>query len=337
MRQPVRLLQFLVAAAGLVFAAARCHEPTTAGNAARATTITAPEILRWVERLADDSMRGRATPSRELDKAAATIAAYFRGLGLTGAFGGDNYIQRFPVPPGTTGADSAPNVAALLRGSDGQLNREYVVVVAHVDHKGVGTPLGLDSIYNGADDNASGTAGVLEIAQAFASNAPHPRRSVLFLVVSGEEEGYWGSQWYVDHPSVPLADIVAVVNLDMISRNAPDSAQVGGLGRSTLSDVVLQTNAAHPEEGLSLTSGPTFGSDQVPFFSAADAPFLFFFAGLHADYHTPADEVGRIDPDKAARVARLAYYTALAVANADTRPSWFPGGMPSAPLRAAKP
>lgn len=321
----------IAATAALALASARCHESTTAPpGAARATTITAAEMQRWVDRLADDSMRGRGTPSAALDRAAATIAAYFRNINLQPAFPGSSFLARFPVPPVAGSADSAPNVGATLRGSNPNRADEYVVVIAHLDGKGVGSQVGMDSIYNGADDNASGTAGVLELAEAFAGMSPHPGRSLLFLVVSGEEEGYWGSQWYVDHPTVPLANIVAVVNLDMISRNSPDSAQVGGLGRSTLGDVVLQTNAAHPEEGLVLSSGPTFGSDQVPFFSTAGAPFLFFFAGLHGDYHTPRDESDRIDADKAARVARLAFHTVLAVANADARPLWLPGGRPSA-------
>jgi len=335
MRQPHILIRLFLAG-GLVLAAARCHEPTSAGNAGLSATITGTGILRWVERLAADSMRGRGTPSPQLDAAAATIAAYFQGLGLSGAFGPDAYVQRYPVPPGSGGADAAPNVAAVLTGSDNRLAGEYVVVVAHGDHKGIGAPVGLDSIYNGADDNASGTAGVLELARAFAATAPHPMRSVLFLVVSGEEEGYWGSQYFVAHAPVPIANVVAVITLDMISRSSPDSLQVGGRDRSSLGDVLANTLRLHPETGFAVTTGPTYGSDQVPFFGAG-VPFLMFFAGLHADYHTPKDEADRIDPEKAARVARLAFEVAITVANTPARPARYAGGRPAAPGQAGAP
>jgi hypothetical protein len=129
----------------------------------------------------------------------------------------------------------APNVVAVLRGSDPVLRSEYVVLSAHMDHVGVGTPVNGDSIYNGADDDASGTAALVEIAEAMASLPVRPRRSVIFLNVSGEEKGLLGSRWYSDHPTVPLQQIVANVNIDMISRNSPDTVVVIGKDYSTRS------------------------------------------------------------------------------------------------------
>lgn len=321
LRVPLRL----AAMAALAVAVARCHEPTGPSNEARAATITAADIGRWVALLAADSMRGRETPSAEIEQAASTIGVYFESLGLQPAFAGGSYLQHYGTPAwGTVPAGLAPNAAAVLEGSDARLRDEYVVVIAHMDGKGVRTPVGGDSIYNGADDNASGTAAVLEMAEAFAGAEPRPRRSLLFLTVSGEEHGFWGTLAYLSAPTVPVANIVAVLNFDMISRNNPDSVFASGMDGSTLGDRLLGIAAAHPDERLHLVPGPTGGSDHVPFWQRG-IPFVMFFAGLHPDYHTPLDEPGRIDADKAARVTRMAFYLALAVADADGRPQWKPG------------
>ena len=315
----------LAATAALAVAVARCHEPTAPANEARASTITAADIGRWVALLAADSMRGRETPSAEIEQAASTIGAYFESLGLQPAFPGGSYIQHYGTPAwGAVPAGLAPNAAAVLEGSDPRLRDEYVVVIAHMDGKGVRTPVGGDSIYNGADDNASGTAAVLEMAEAFAGAEPRPRRSLLFLAVSGEEHGFWGTLAYLSAPTVPVANIVAVLNFDMISRNNPDSVFASGMDGSTLGDRLLDIAAAHGEERLHLVPGPTGGSDHVPFWQRG-IPFVMFFAGLHPDYHTPFGEPSRIDADKAARVTPMAFYLALAVADGDGRPQWKPG------------
>jgi hypothetical protein len=327
----------LAFAAFLACSATGCHEPTSPGNAARASTITAADIQGWVTRLADDSTRGRDTPSPELDEAATVIAAYFARLGLVPAFPESSYIARYPTPPGGSGPDSAPNVGGILLGSDPALVSEYVVLIAHLDHLGVGPPAGTDSVYNGADDNASGTAGVLELAEAFVGTNPRPRRSLIFLLVTGEEDGYWGSQWYVDHPPVPLGSIVGVLTLDMISRNGADSIQVGGLDLSTMGLRVSEVLHGHPELGFrTVLPGPQGGSDFVPFWTHG-IPWVFLFTGLHPDYHTPRDEPDRIDADKAARVTRLAFHTTLLVANTSARPQWLsslapPAGAGTPPL-----
>jgi len=306
-------------------ATAACHEPTGVGNVGRAETITATHVAQWVDRLAADSMLGRETPSAGTESAATTIGAYFLSLGLQPAFPSASYTMRYATPAwGTTPAGTAPNAGAVLEGSDPALKDQYVVVIAHMDGKGVRTPVNGDSIYNGADDNASGTAAVLELAEEFAGTDPHPRRSVLFLVVSGEEHGFWGTYAYLASPTVPTASIVAVLNFDMISRNSPDSIFGSGMDGSTLGDRLMEVVAAHPEEHLQFTPGPTGGSDHVPFWERG-VPFLMFFGGLHPDYHTPLDEAGRIDADKAARVTRMAFYLALRIAGDDARPQWKPG------------
>jgi hypothetical protein len=227
---------------------------------------------------------------------------------------------------------TAPNVVAILPGSDPALRDEYVVVSAHMDHVGVGRPVNGDSIYNGADDDASGTAGILEVAQAMASLPTPPRRSVVFLHVSGEEKGLIGSRWFSEHPTIPLGKIVADINVDMIGRNSPDSVVVIGKTYTTLGAEVNAIRAAHPELHLEAADDiwPQerffFRSDHYNF-ARKEIPAIFFFSGTHADYHQPGDEVQKIDTDKAARTARLVFYLANDVANASQRPQWVPAGL----------
>ncbi|HUH13692.1 MAG TPA: M20/M25/M40 family metallo-hydrolase [Longimicrobiales bacterium] len=237
------------------------------------------------------------------------------------------------APSAVLEATSAPNVAALLRGSDPALRDSYVIFSAHMDHVGVGRPdASGDSIYNGADDNASGTAAILEIAEAFAALPSPPARSVVFLMVSGEEKGLLGSAWYADHPTVPLERIVANVNIDMIGRNAPDSIVVIGQDYSSLGPLVQAVNAARPELGLTVSQDlwPEerffFRSDHFNF-ARKEIPALFFFSGVHEDYHRPSDHVEKIDADKAARVARLIFHTAHAMAMDPAAPAWTPEGL----------
>jgi hypothetical protein len=225
-----------------------------------------------------------------------------------------------------------PNVVAVLRGSDPVLRDEYVVLSAHMDHVGVGQAVNGDSIYNGADDNASGTVGLMEIARAMSTLPERPRRSVIFLLVSGEEKGLLGSRWYADNPTVPQQQIVANINVDMIGRNSPDSIVVIGKGFSSLGAVVDAVGSRHPELGLVVADDlwPEenffFRSDHFNF-ARKEIPAIFFFAGVHEDYHRPSDEVEKINTEKAARVARLIYHTALQIANSDERPTWIPAGL----------
>jgi hypothetical protein len=227
---------------------------------------------------------------------------------------------------------TAPNVIAIIPGSDPALRDEYVVVSAHMDHVGVGRPVNGDSIYNGADDDASGTAGILEVAQAIAALPTRPRRSVAFVHVSGEEKGLLGSRWFSEHPTIPLARIVADINVDMIGRNSPDSVVVIGKTYSTMGAQVNAIRAAHPELHLAAADdiwpeeGFFFRSDHYNF-ARKEVPAIFFFSGTHPDYHKPSDEVEKIDTDKAARVARLVFYLACDVANSAERPRWDPKGL----------
>ncbi len=223
----------------------------------------------------------------------------------------------------------APNVVGILPGSDPALAEEYVVFSAHMDHVGVGTPVDGDAIYNGADDDASGTAGVLELAEAFSRLTSRPRRSLIFLAVSGEERGLWGSDHFVANPPVPLEQIVANINMDMIGRNWPDTIAAIGLEHSDLGDRARRVSAAHPELDMAIVDDqwPEEGyytrSDHYNF-ARRGVPILFFFSGPHEDYHEPSDHVEKIDAEKEARLLRLIFHLGLEVADADARPRWNP-------------
>ncbi len=226
-----------------------------------------------------------------------------------------------------------PNVVGLLRGSDPALRETFVVISAHMDHVGAGRPdASGDSIFNGADDNASGTAAVLELAEAFAAMTPAPARSIVFLAVSGEEKGLLGAAYFADHPPVPIERIVANVNIDMIGRNAPDSAVIIGQEYSSLGPLAVRTAAAHPELGLHVGPDPWpnerffFRSDHFHF-ARREVPALFFFTGVHADYHRPSDHVDKINVEKTARIGRLIFYVVEAVANDATAPAWTADGL----------
>lgn len=226
--------------------------------------------------------------------------------------------------------DRAPNVVGVLEGSDPELRGEHVVFSAHMDHVGVGRPDPTgDSIYNGADDNASGTAGVIALAEAFASMEERPARSLIFVLVSGEEKGLWGSQYYADHAHVPATDMVAAINMDMIGRNWPDTIVAIGKEHSDLGATLEQVNARHPELGMTAIDDlwPEerfyFRSDHYNF-ARKGVPILFFFNGVHEDYHRPSDHPEKIDQEKTARITRLVYLFGLEVANAVDPPRWNP-------------
>jgi hypothetical protein len=234
-------------------------------------------------------------------------------------------VLRVSEHPGSSAR--APNVAAILRGTDPVLRDEYLVFSAHMDHVGINPSAGADSIFNGADDDASGTAGVLELAEAYSRAGARPKRSLIFLTVSGEERGLWGSDHFVRNAPVPIGQIVANINMDMIGRNWRDTIAVIGREHSDLGATLARVNAEHPELGMTAIDDiwPQenfyFRSDHYNF-AKRGVPILFFFNGTHADYHRPGDAPERIDAEKEARLLRLIYYLGLEVGNATERPKW---------------
>lgn len=225
--------------------------------------------------------------------------------------------------------ESAPNTIGILEGSDPELADEYVVFTAHMDHLGVDEDAepGADSIFNGADDDGSGTVTIIELAEAFASLETKPRRSLVFLTVSGEERGLLGSRWYSENPTVPLDATVANLNMDMIGRNWPDTIVAIGKQESTLGELVESVAATHPELGLDVIDDlwpeESFYTRSDHYnFARKGVPILFFFNGVHQDYHQVSDEIDSIDYEKMSRIGRLVFYTGLAIAEDDEPPMW---------------
>jgi hypothetical protein len=276
----------------------------------------------------------------EVHESALRPALAAAGVDLAAARGSDTPVVR--EVPGLSGSvtiretvlekQTAPNTVGILRGSDPKLRDEYVLFSAHMDHVGLSAngrcaAMGADSICNGADDDASGTVGVVELAEAFAKKGVKPKRSIIFLTVSGEEGGLRGSRYYAEHPSVPIERIVANVNIDMIGRNWPDTIVAIGREHSDLGATLDRVAAAHPELGMAVID------DKWPeerFYSRSDhynfakkgVPILFFFNGVHEDYHKPSDHPEKIDAEKESRIVRMLFWLGLEIANAPMRPKW---------------
>jgi len=226
------------------------------------------------------------------------------------------------------------NVIGMVQGTDPVLRDEFVVFSSHQDHDGVRFAVDGDSIWNGADDNASTSVALFAIARAWVREPA--KRSALFIFHGAEERGLLGSLWHAAHPVVPLAQMAALLNGDMIGRNHPDSASLLGAqpphrNSSALVQMALEANTRTGKFVLdSLWDRPThpegwyFRSDHVPY-ARLNVPALFFTTNLHPDYHTPRDDPSRIDYAKLTRMTQWMYLTGWLVANTPTRPGIDPG------------
>ena len=317
--------------------------PPAAAGAARAAPDAAlpnaEELRRDLAIFASDSFRGREAGTADELRAARFIADRAAALGLEAA-GDSGYFFRYPVGArrGGTGGRAAGtpvghNVVAIVRGSDPALARTYVALGAHLDHIGIQRPVRGDSIANGADDDGSGSMLLLALARTYSQMQPRPKRSILFVWHGGEEKGMLGSGYFTEHATVPRDSIVAQLNADMVGRNATDMLYVVGPavapnGQSrVLGRIVDSVNAAqpHPFRFNRQHDQPTdpeqiyFRSDHYSY-ARYGIPIVFFFSGLHEDYHSVDDEVERIDFEKLTRVGRLLFETATVIANSERRP-----------------
>lgn len=217
------------------------------------------------------------------------------------------------------------NIVGYLEGNDPVLKNEVLVLGAHMDHLGKGGP-GSGSmtpdtiaIHNGADDNASGTAALLEIAQAFASRQTQIKRSILFIFFSGEELGTLGSGYYVNQPFFPLKETVAMLNLDMVGRLQNRALTVGGSGTSSTWNGLL--NGENKDSAFVLTLNPDgFGPSDHASFYGKDIPVLFFFTGIHDDYHKPSDDWDKINYAGEEVLAKYVYRIAGDIDTMSVRP-----------------
>jgi hypothetical protein len=309
----------LVLLAGLLALAAR---PATAlersaGFLAAMESIRGSELHNHAAFLADDAREGREPGTPGSRQSADYLADHLAELGLLGAGPDGGFVQ--PFDP------HFRNVLAILPGSDPRLRQEYVVIAAHYDHVGFGNkqnsrgPLG--EIHNGADDNASGVSGVLEVAQAFTTLATPPRRSILLALWDAEEKGLLGSAHWVARSTVPLDRLVFVCNLDMIGRLHGERLEIYG----TRSAAGLRRLASTQNEAAQFLLDFSWemkpDGDHWPFFDRG-IPGLMFHTGVHDDYHRPSDDIDRLNFDGMEQVARFVFGVAHEVANADARPQF---------------
>ncbi len=329
MRLPIRPARFALA----VLLLAACHPSTPAGTpagtsppgpAAGPAAVREADVRELLDVLASDSFEGRMTGSRGGARAARYIADRLAAAGIQPA-GDSGFFQRVP----TTRYGLAVNVVGILPGSDPAARDSAVVVAAHYDHLGIGRPVAGDSIYNGADDDASGVVTVVEIARVLARE--HPRRTLVFLLSTGEEVGLLGTRRYLEAPAVPLARTVAEFEIEMIGR--PDSL-AGGVGRawltgydrSSMGDMLKASGSPivpdpRPDENFFERS------DNIAFARRGIPAHTLSSYNMHRDYHSPSDDVSRVDFAHMTAVIRAAVSAVRALADGPV-PVWKPGGQP---------
>ena len=327
----------------LLLLAASCDSPSSPTTLPSPTTPGLPEdiaplsrttLLEYLRDLAADSMYGRRAGSEYERDAAEYVRAYFMELGLES--GATAFMQTFDIPF-AVGGDfglSSQNVVGVLPGQ-GSLAGQWVVLGAHYDHVGFTQDGGgLVTVYNGADDNASGTALMLEVARVLSEYASgddavgFDRRSIMFHAYGSEEVGLVGSSYFCSHPTVSMDSVTAMVNLDMVGRLRDATLGLIGLESSALwVDLISAAN----KDLLQFVSveGLMNRSDQYCFFQNRK-PVLFLHTGLHNEYHTPQDDVDLINGVGMVSVGKLASWILLDLA-LRSQPLPFTGGPQSAP------
>ena len=307
---------------------------TTADAKKYISTITAAELKAHLTIVASDEMEGRDTGSPGQKKAGKYLISQYKKNGVSFPKGAKDYYQ--PIPAAYLNAQynenlpDSENIWAFIEGSEHP--EEIVVVSAHYDHVGMKN----GEVYNGADDDGSGTVGLLEIAQAFqqAKNEGHgPKRSILILHVTGEEHGLHGSRYYSENPLFPIKNTVADVNIDMIGRrddrHKDTNDYVYVIGSDYLSTDLYNICEDANKRYINTNLDYKFNDRKDPnrFYYRSDhynfakngIPSVFLFNGVHADYHKATDEVDKIEFDALAKRTQLAFAIAWEIANREKR------------------
>lgn len=314
-------LRWFVALALVVGQLAVASDKSAAGDssalAAALESVTTSELRRHVDFLASDTLEGRDAGSRGGQAAGGYLIDQLRNMNLHGGAADGAFHQAVPT--------GGRNILAIVPGGDERLRREVIVVGAHYDHVGYGNsrnsngPIGL--IHNGADDNASGTSGLLEIAQALAQLPRPPRRTILLAWWDGEEDGLLGSKHWMSNPTVARERLALMLNMDMIGRLRGDRVEVTGVRTGAgFRRWISQWNAS-PALSLDFQWEVKGNSDHAPFFDAG-VPIIMLHTGLHDDYHRPSDDAERLSVDGMQRVTRLMLSLVLDAADADTLPTF---------------
>lgn len=295
-----------------------------------ANTITAKELKEHLYVYASDYFGGRETGTKGQKIAVDFLRDYYISQNISPAAGSENYFQKMKLDIGGVSVDSE-NVAAIIEGSE--FPNEYIIISAHLDH--IGTHDG--EINNGADDDGSGTVAMMEIAEAFEQaslQGYNPKRSIVFLHVSGEEKGLLGSRYYVENPLYPLLQTVANLNIDMIGRLDPkrkdkDPKYIYLIGSDKLSQELHDISEAANQKYTQLKLDYTFNADDDPnrFYYRSDhynfaknsIPVIFYFNGTHEDYHRPSDTPDKINYPLLQKRTQLIFYTLWELANREER------------------
>ena len=296
-----------------------------------AESITEGDLKKVVYTLSSEEYEGRKTGEKGQKMAAQFIVKHYTDLEITPANKNGNYLQNIPQDYFNQNSNNtSENIVAYIKGNEKP--NEYVVISAHFDHLGTRG----DFLYNGADDNASGTSAVLEIAEAFqmaVKEGNGPKRSIVFLNVTGEEEGLYGSRYYAEHPIFSLENTVVDLNIDMVGRfdekhaNKPEFVYL--IGADKLSTELHELSEAVNKKYMNLELDYTYNDENDPnrFYYRSDhynfaknnIPIIFYFNGVHEDYHKPTDTPDKIQYDLLKKRAQLVFYTAWEIANRKDR------------------
>jgi len=281
------------------------------------SSITTGELRSHAGVLADDMFEGREAGSRGGHAAAKYLIGRLQETSLQPAGSNGSFKQSF--------LHGHQNLLALLPGSDPELRDEYLVVGAHYDHVGYGSrrnsygPWGY--IHNGADDNASGVATLLEIIDALSQTEHRPRRSILFAFWDGEEKGLLGSKHWIEHPTIPVEAIKLAINVDMVGRLTEGRIEVGGTRTATGLRRLLSSSRLSEETWLDFSWEYKDNSDHWTFYEAG-IPAIYFHTGLHDDYHRPSDDVEKLNIDGMREVSTYLLERLDALADTDHLPAF---------------
>lgn len=301
---------------------------THAGRTAVLDGLSQTALAAHVGYLASDELQGRATPSAGLDLAAKYIAGEFKKAGLK-PVAGESYFQQATFTSRDGTEYHASNVIGILEGSDAKLKDTFILLSAHYDHLGNNPRIEGDSIYNGANDNASGTAGVIQLAHALSK--AKPRRSIVFIGFCGEERGLLGSRYYGRNPVVPLKQTICQINLEQIGRfdevGAPQPVK-GSMTGFDFSDVGPLFSKAAQAVGTDIQKHP---QNSDAFFSRSDNQSLADLgipahticgAYVFPDYHRPSDHADKLDYRTMATLLKGIAVGVLTIADSDRAPQW---------------
>lgn len=307
----------LVTGLGTCLSSPCAHAADRSAMAAAVSSITTDELSGHVDTLADDTFEGREAGSRGGRAAGNYLLQAFESQGVTPAGDNKTFFQSFN--------GSCRNVLGLLEGSDPALKSQVIVIGAHYDHVGYGRPTNSFGpwgyIHNGADDNASGVAGLLEILGAIKMLPQAPRRSILLAFWDQEEAGLFGSRHWLNQPTVPLDRVVFSINLDMIGRMKDNRLEIYGTRTGAgLRRMISEANPAGMAD-LDFTWKMKADSDHWPFYERR-IPVVMFHTGLHEDYHRPSDDSHRINQEGLRTASQITFQTLVHLAEADQLPGF---------------